>query len=498
MINYKEILRLNELGIKNSQIALSCSCSRTSVVNVIKKAKESDLSYETACKMSNKDISKILFKANSAKPSYKMPDYDFIHREMAKSGVTLSLLWMEYCDECRNSNEIPYKSTQFYNYYSDYVKNTKATMHIDRKPGEVLEVDWAGQTAKIINTDTGEMIKTYIFVAALPYSGYSYVEAFFSQNQENWISAHINTYKFFGGVTRILIPDNLKTGVEKVLKNNPVINKVYQEMAEHYGTAVIPAKVRTPKDKATVEGVVGIISTWILAAIRNEQFLSLKELNDSIKEKLYIFNNKPFQKKEGNRTKLFEEEKSFLIPLPENHFEMAIWKIATVQYNYHVIVDNQNYSVPYEYIKQKVDVRITKNVVEIFFEDARITSHPRLYGRIGQFSTIESHMPLNHQKYIQWNGEKFKNWASNIGENTFIVINSFLTFHKVEQQGYKSCLSLIKLADKYSFERLETACEKALSYTPSPSLKTIQAILKSGQDKVNITEETEKPIDSEH
>jgi hypothetical protein len=200
-------------------------------------------------------------------------------------------------------------------------------MHIDRKPGEILEVDWAGQTAKIINTDTGELIKAYIFVAALPYSGYSYVEAFFSQNQENWISAHINAYKFFDGVTRILIPDNLKTGVEKVLKNNPVINKVYQEMAEHYGTAVIPAKVRTPKDKATVEGVVGIISTWILAAIRNEQFLSLKELNDSIKEKLYIFNNKPFQKKEGNRTKLFEEEKSLsYTPSPSLKTIQAILK----------------------------------------------------------------------------------------------------------------------------------------------------------------------------
>jgi transposase len=347
-----------------------------------------------------------------------------------------------------------------------------------------MEVDWAGQYAHIVNTDTGELIDVSVFVAALSYSGYAYVEGFLSQNQECWTTAHVNAYNFFGGVTRILTPDNLKTGITKHSRSEVTINKTYQELAEHYGTAVIPARVKSPQDKPTVEGAVGIISTWILAALRNQQYLSLHELNEGIRLKLKEFNNKPFQKKDGSRASLFEEERLFLLPLPSKPFELATWRVATVQFNYHVCVDSQNYSVPYEYIKQKVDVRLTKNVVEVFFGGNRITSHPRLYGRSGQYSTIEAHMPPDHQKYVMWNAERFTSWAEKIGENTAVVVRFFLSAHKVEQQGYKSCMALLKLADKYSVKRLEAACEKTLSYTVRPSLKNVQAILKSGQDKL--------------
>lgn len=488
MTNYKEILRLNSLKINNSQIASSCGCSRTTVVTVLQKAIEFGITWHLAADMSDRELSKLMFPNEASKLTYKMPDYEYVHHEMAKSGVTLTLLWFEYCDNCREKDEIPYQFTQFKKYYRDFVVSTKATMHINRKPGEIMEVDWAGQTATIIDTDTGEAIDAYVFVAALPYSGYSYVEAFLSQNQECWITAHINAYSFFGGVTRILVPDNLKTGVDKVTKSETIINKTYQEMAQHYGTAVIPARVKAPKDKSTVEGTVGIISSWILAAIRNQQFLSLRELNTVIKDKLHIFNNKPFQKKDGSRAILFADEKPFLLPLPPRAFELATWKIATVQYNYHIGVDNQNYSVPYEYIKQKVDIRLTKNVVEVFFDGNRICSHPRLYGRPNQYSTLEAHMPPNHQKYVSWNGERFRSWAAKIGGNSVVVVEMFLTANKVEQQGYKACMALLKLADKYSVARLEAACAKALSYTPRPSFKNIFAILKSGQDKIIDTE----------
>ncbi len=487
MTNYKEILRLNNLGINNTQIAAGCSCSRTTVVSIMQQAACRGLSWEQVQDWSNKELSDKLFPPGAAKVTYKMPDYEYVHREMAKSGVTLSLLWMEYCDQCRESGEIPYKSTQFNKYYSDYVHKTKATMHLNHKPGEIMEVDWAGQNAHIIDTDTGEIIKAYVFVAVLPYSGYAYVEAFLSQDQECWTTAHVNAYQYFGGVTRILTPDNLKTGIIKNSKSETVINKIYQELAEHYGTAVIPARPRAPKDKASVEGSVGIISTWILAALRNQQFLSLRELNEAIHEKLIEFNSKPFQKKDGNRASTFAEEKPFLLPLPNRPYELATWKVATVQYNYHICTDSQNYSCPYEYIKQKVDVRITKNVVEIFFEGNRIASHPRLHGRPGQYSTIEEHMPPDHQKYINWNGERFIAWAEKIGENTAVVVRFFLSSHKVEQQGYKSCMALLKLADKYSVQRLEAACVRALSYTTRPSLKSVQAILRSGQDKLSET-----------
>lgn len=484
MTNYREILRLHSLGITKKDIAASCGCSRNTVTNVLQRAAACRISWPPPDEMTNKELAMKLFPPGEAKPAYKMPDYAHIHREMAKSGVTLGLLWMEYCEQCREAGEIPYKSTQFNKYYSDYVRSTKATMHINRKPGEIMEVDWAGQSAHIINTDTGELINVSVFVAVLAYSGYAYVEAFLSQNQECWITAHVHAYSYFGGVTRILTPDNLKTGITKHSRSKVTVNKTYQELAEHYGTAVIPARVKSPRDKATVEGAVGIISTWILAALRNQQFLSLQELNGAIREKLTAFNNKPFQKKDGSRATVFEEERPFLLPLPPKPFELATWRVATVQFNYHINVDSQNYSVPHEYIKQKVDVRITKNVIEAFYGGHRISSHPRLCGRSGQYSTIEAHMPPDHQKYVTWNADRFTSWAEKIGENTAVVVRFFLSAHKVEQQGYKSCMALLKLADKYSVKRLEAACAKALSYTARPSLKSVQTILKSGQDKL--------------
>jgi len=493
MTNYREILRLQSLGINNSQIAAALSCSRTTVISVLKKAGEKGLAHPKAEKMSNRELGNILFPSESGKPVFKMPDYDYIHREMAKSGMTLQLLWFEYCEACTNSGEIPYQLTQFKKYYRDYLVQTKATMHISRRPGELMEVDWAGQTASVTDTDTGENIPAYIFVAALPYSGYSYVEAFLSQNQEAWIMAHINAYQFFGGTTRILVPDNLKASVDKVTKAETVLNRIYQEMAQHYETAVIPTRVKSPRDKATVEGSVGIISNWILAAIRNQQFLSLRELNLAIRQKLHNFNHKPFQKKDGSRATLFADERLYLQALPEKPYEFATWKIATVQYNYHISVDNQNYSVPFEYIKRKVDVRLTRNIVEIFCEGDRICSHQRLHGRANQYSTQEAHMPPNHQKYVQWNGERFRLWAAKIGENTATVIEVFLTANKIEQQGYKACMALLKLADKFTPDRLEAACAKALSYTPRPSYKSISAILNAGQDKLPSDTTASKP-----
>ena len=493
MTNYREILRLRSLGLNHSQIAESMGIARQTVVTSLRRAASKGLDWQATESLSDSELSAKLFPPLGVGLGYKIPDYEFIHRELAKSGVTLQLLWFEYCDKCRDAGEIPYQLTQFKKYYRDYVVKTKATMHINRKPGEIMEVDWAGQTAKLIDTDTGEEIDAYVFVAALPYSGYAYVEAFLSQKQDAWIAAHVNAYGFFGGVTRILVPDNLKTGVVKNTKVETVLNKTYQELAEHYGTAIIPARIRAPKDKPTVEGAVGNISTFILAAIRNQRFFSLREMNAVIREKLHAFNHKPFQKKEGSRASVFAEERTFLLPLPKNAFELASWKIATVQYNYHVSVDGQFYSVPYEYIKRKVDVRLTRNVVEIIFEGIRVCSHVRLHGRQGQYSTQEAHMPPNHQQYTQWNGDRFRKWAAKIGENTATIVETILTGYKVEQQGYRACMALLKMADTYTPERLEAACARALSYTPRPSYKAIQAILKSGQDK--ISEKSAAPSD---
>lgn len=248
MTNYREILRLSSLGINNSQITESMRISRQTVVNTLQRAAAQGLDWQAAEPLTDKELAVRLFPQGEGKLSYKMPDYEYIHREMSKPGVTQQLLWFEYCDQCMDAGEIPYQLTQFKTHYREYVSKTKATMHINRKPGELMEVDWAGQTAQLTDADTGEPIGAYIFVSALPYSGYSYAEAFLSMEEESWITAHVNAYNFFGGVTRIVVPDNLKTGVIKHTKTEIKLNRIYHEMAEHYGTAIIPARVYTPKD----------------------------------------------------------------------------------------------------------------------------------------------------------------------------------------------------------------------------------------------------------
>lgn len=380
---------------------------------------------------------------------------------------------------------MPLMYSQFCYYIQQDEQKRRATMHIDRKPGEQVEVDWAGDPAYITDPDTGEATKAFVFVGVLSYSQYPYVEAFLNEQQAAWITAHVHMYEYFGGVAKLLVPDNCATAVDHSGDwSDPRINAVYREMAEHYGCAIIPARVRAPKDKPNAEGSVGKISTWITAALRNEQFFSLPELNEAIREKLYDFAHKPFQKREGSRYSVFrEEEQPLLNPLPLHPYELAEWKQATVQFNYHIAVDSMYYSVPFEYIKRKVDVRVTDTVVEIFYKNTRIASHRRLRGRKGQYSTITEHMPTDHQQYLEWNGDRFRKWSAQIGPNTGAVVHAILSSQRVEQQSYRSCMALLKLTEKYSEPRLEAACKLALSYTASPSYKNIKDILASGRDK---------------
>ena len=306
-----------------------------------------------------------------------------------------------------------------------------------------------------------------------------------NEKTDNWIKAHVQMFDFFGGVTPMLVSDNCTTAVNHKKSDwyNTALNTTYHEMAEHYNLAILPARVRKPKDKPNVEGSVGKISTWITAALRNEQFFSLAELNASIREKLDAYNARKFQKKECSRLSLFlGEEMPLLAPLPATPFELAEWKQATVQFNYHIAVGRMFYSVPYQYIKNKVDVRITDTTVEIFYNHNRIASHRRLYGRSGQYSTVTEHMPQEHQKYLEWNGDRFRKWADSIGINTSKVVDAILTSGRIEQQSYRSCMGLLKLAEKYSPEKLEQVCAKALSYSGKPSYKSIKNLLAATKD----------------
>lgn len=486
MTKYREILRLHSLGFSQQNIAYSCSVSKKTVNRVVKKANEINLSWPLDDNQTDAAIAELLFPtAKNNKSTKRMPDLAYIHRELLKNGVSKKLLWTEYMEDCRLNGEEPLMYSQFCYHIQQDEQKRRATMHIGRKPGEQVEVDWAGDPAHIIDPDTGETIDAHLFVGVMTYSQYTYVEAFINQKQKAWITAHVHMYEYFGGVAKILVPDNCKTAV---IHNkdwyNQQLNTIYHEMAEHYGTAIIPARVKKPKDKPNVEGSVGNISTWITAALRNEQFFSLAELNSAIKEKLEALNTQLFQKKEGSRLGLFlNEELPLLTPLPATPYELAEWKQATVQFNYHISVEGMLYSIPYEYIKRKVDVRITDKTIEVFYNHNRIASHRRLYGRKCQYSTIVEHMPEEHQKYLEWNGDHFRKWAEKIGTNTYQAVDAILTSKRVEQQTYRSCMGFLKMADKYSAQRLEAACEKALSYTATPSYKSIKNILVTGKDK---------------
>ena len=495
MTKYREILRLTALGLSQRSIIQSCGVSQKTIVKVQHRARELKLQWPLSAALTDEALEKLMFpKESQAGRSKRMPDYEHIRKELLRNGVNKKLLWTEYLEDCRLSGDDPLMYSQFCFHIQQDEQKRRATMHINRKPGEQVEVDWAGDPARIIDPDTGEIIDAFLFVGVMTYSQYPYVEAFINEKQNAWITAHIHMYEYFGGVARILVPDNCKTAViHNKSWYDQQVNTVYHEMAEHYGTAIIPARVRAPKDKPNAEGSVGNISTWITAALRDEQFFSLAELNHAIRERLEAFTHRPFQKKEGSRYEIFhDEELPLLAPLPATPYELAEWKQATVQFNYHISCAGMLYSVPYEYIKHKVDIRVTDSTIEIFYNHNRIASHRRLYGRKGQYSTVTEHMPKDHQDYLEWNGDRFRKWAERIGSNTFQVVNAILASQRVEQQSYRSCMGLLKLADKYSVDRLENACKKALSYTASPSYKSIKNIIAAGQDRL-IPEEDVKP-----
>ena len=307
MTKYREILRLKSMGLSQQSIADSCNVSKKTGNRVLKRAKELNIFWPLDKSDTDAVLAEMFFPSTKQVRSNKrMPDYDYVHKELLRNGVSKKLLWTEYMEDCHANGEEPLMYSQFCYHIQQDEQKRRATMHINRKPGEQVEVDWAGDPATIIDPDTGEITKAYIFVGVMTYSQYAYVEAFLDTKQKSWINAHVHMYEYFGGVARILVPDNCKTAVihNRGFKDQQ-INETYQEMAEYYGTAIIPARVRAPKDKPNAEGTVGNISTWITAALRDEQFFSLAELNLAIRDKLELFNQRLFQKKEGREFPLY-------------------------------------------------------------------------------------------------------------------------------------------------------------------------------------------------
>ena len=486
MTKYREILRLLDNGLKTEEIVQACNVSKKTVIKVKTRAKDLGISWPLATSMTDEKLEAIMFPKPSKPVSTKrMPDFDYIRKELLRNGVNKKLLWTEYLEQCRRENADALMYSQFCYYIQQDEQKRHATMHIPRKPGQQAEVDWAGDNAFVIDRDTGELIKAYVFVAAMSYSTYAYAEAFPDMKQPSWIKANVHMLEYFGGVPRIIIPDNTSTAVNRNgIRKEREINQSDQEFAEHYNTAIIPARVRHPKDKPVAEGSASRISTWIIAALRNKQFFTMDSLNREIRRKLDEYNNRPFAAKEGSRSELFrDEELPLLAPLPAAPYELASWKKAKVQFNYHITLDFMHYSCPYVFIGKEVDVRVTDSLVEIFYGPNRIASHRHLRGRKGQYSTIQEHMPEKHQHYQEWNGDRFRKWARNIGTNTYKVVDSILTSKAVEEQTYLTCRSLLKLSDAYSPERLEEACHKACQFTRNPSYKSVRNILAAMGDR---------------
>ena len=479
MVDYREILRLRSLGNNITQIAEAVHSSRHTVRDVERLVDEKCVNWPS--ELSNQQLYELLYPERQGKAQvYMEPDCTYIHKELAKKGVNLTLLHNEYKTKCASIGRVPYQYSQFCDIYRSWARKTKATMRIQHKPGDAMEVDWAGATLPIVDPVTGATEPAFLFVAVLPCSCYAYAELCSDMKSENWLLCHVHAYEYFDGVPRLLIPDNLKTGVIKNTRFDTILNRSYSELADHYGTAIVPTRVKAPRDKSHAEGTVSYASTWILAALRNETFFSLADAKASVAEKLEELNGFPFKKRKGNRHDAYLlEEKEFMQPLPANPYEPSVWSEQTIPLDYTVTDGINKYSVPYDLIGEMVSVRITRDAVEVFFHGNRVAVHPRTQVHKRDPIMIPSHMPENHRQYLTYTQDDFLSWAESIGPNTVKVIRHFLESKRVPEQGFKSCVSLRKLAERYKGSRVEEACRQILTFSGEPSVRGLSILLKS-------------------
>ena len=481
MIDYRNILRLYSEGHSQRAMERELYCSRHTISNVLDKAKKAGISWPLGDDVTNEMIQELLFPGRYALACpYTQPDFPEIHKELAKKGVTLTLLWEEYCVKVRAAGGIPYMYTQYCEKYRRWARVTKVTMRITHKPGDAVQVDWAGDPLYI--TDSVE--PAYIFVAVLPCSWYTYAEVYSDMKTENWLLCHVHAFNYFGGVPRLLIPDNCRTAVSKNTRYETVLNKSYQELAEHYNVAVVPARVRKPDDKSAAEGSVRFVSTWITASLRDRKFFTIGEAKQAVAEKLEELNLRPFKKRPGCRLTAFEqEEKEFLKPLPLYTYEPSVWLHPKVGYDYLVSDGVNKYSVPFDLIGEKVDVRLTKHIVEVFYKQTKVAVHVRLDKPQRDPVVKPEHMPEAHRRYLGYNADEFTVWANGAGSNIAKTVQYFLNSGKEAEQGFKSCASLMKLEKRYGSKRLDDACERVLKLTSQPTVRNISVLCKSSAEK---------------
>jgi transposase len=486
MRKIREVLRLAfDCQLNKRQIATSCSIARSTVSEYLMRFAASGLSWPLPANADDVKLEALLFPPVPPPVEHPRdpPDFVYIHRELRRKAVTLMLLWQEY----KAAHPDGYQYSQFCNRYRQWAERIDPVMRQDHRAGETLCVDWAGMTVPIVDPLTGTEQQAAIFVAVLAASNYSYAEATLSQQLGDWLGAHCRALAFFGGVPRALVPDNTRTGITKACFYEPDLNPSYLEMADHYGTAILPTRVKKPRDKAKVEGGVLVVERWVLARIRNQSFFSLAELNRRMAELLHELNARAFQKLPGCRRQAFEDiDRPALKPLPEQPYHFAEWKRATVHIDYHVELEGHYYSVPYRLVGKKLDLRYTQSTVECLYQNTRVASHIRSHQR-GRHTTLKEHMPPSHQRWLEWTPERFGRWACKIGPFCATLIAAIIDSRPLPQQGFRSAMGVLRLEKDYGALRLETACRRALAIGAT-SYSSLHSILKHGMDQAPLPE----------
>ena len=480
MRRIREVLRLKyESGLGHRAIAPACGVGVGTVSEYVRRAAEASLRWPLPPELDDAALEALLFSGAPVSAAGRAaPDGPRMYEELKRTGVTLQLLWEEY----REIHPEGYGYSQFCEIYRRWAGKLKPSMRQVHRVGEKTFVDFSGKRPHIVNPKTGEEIPVELFVGALGASCYTYAEATLTQQLDDWVAAHARMLEYFGGSTEIWVPDQLKSGVTHPCRYDPGVNRSYQDMAAHYGAVVIPARPGKPKDKAKVESMVLVAQRWILARLRNRTFFSLADLNTAIRELLERLNGRPMQKIGKSRRELWEGlDRPALKPLPATRYELAYWKLCRVNIDYHVDVERHLYSVPYQLVHEQVDACYTAVTVEVFYKNRRVASHVRRYDH--QPSTLPDHMPSSHRAHAEWTPSRLIHWAEKNGPATGLLVSGILKSRPHPEQGYRACLGIMRLAQRYGQERLEAACERA-HHLRSYSYRTVTNILASARDRL--------------
>jgi len=486
MRKIRDVLRLS-FGEKLSrrQVSASLGIPFTTVSDHVGRALAAGLSWPLPEELDDHALEQLLFPppvpSSVVRPA---PDWSYVHRELRRKGVTLQLLWLEY----REVHPDGYGYSQFANLYRTWKGRVDVVMRQVHRAGEKLFVDFPGQKIPIYDRHSGALtLNAELFVAVAGASNYLFAEAFPSQELLYWVTAHTHAFEFMGGCHEIVVCDNLRSGVTRPHRYEPDVNATFQEMAAHYGVAIIPTRTYKPRDKAKVEAGVLLAERWIIARLRHRRFYSIGEANAAIADCVAAINVRPFKKMDGSRKILFELlDRPALRPLPLQRYEFATWRHAKVSIDYHVEADHHYYSVPYQLIGKVVDVRSSASTIEVFYSSKRVASHLRSFKR-GQFTTDPAHMPESHRRYAQWTPSRIIAWAARTGPSTAKLVESILASRPHPEQGFRSALGIIRLADRYGTGRVDAACARAL-HLRAYSYRSVSSILTHSLDKQPLPE----------